>query len=58
MISHIFGGKRETLVLGAGFAVVENVDAVRSLWKDYYVPSGYFSKGRTKVELYGHCSAE
>ncbi|KAF3407141.1 hypothetical protein DPV78_001492 [Talaromyces pinophilus] len=26
--------------------------------KDYYLPPGYFSKGRTKVELYGHCTAE
>lgn len=26
--------------------------------KDYYIPSGYFSKGRKKVELYEHCTAE
>lgn len=26
--------------------------------KDYYISSGYSSKGRTNVELYGHCTAE
>ena len=33
MISHTVGGKREMLVLGAEVAVVENVDAVRILWR-------------------------